>query len=313
MKGPTVLILLATYNGEKFVRQMVDSVLAQDFEDIKIILSDDGSKDSTTTILDEYAEKFPEKVTHYRSGLRFGCAQKHFMHLLKNFHNAPYIMFCDQDDIWHKDKIRLTLEKMSETEGEEHAPTLVHTDLRVVDGTLNEIAPSFCENSVIDGNRVALNQILVQNVVTGCTVMLNRALAEIATSKDGGENEMLMHDWWLAILAAAVGKIAFLNKPTIDYRQHGNNSVGAKNVYSPSYLFARLKGKSMKKAMQGAARQSEAFLRVFGECLNTEQTEMLGDFAKTQNLSIFKRNAIYRKYKLYKNGFIRVVVQFLGI
>lgn len=313
MKGPTVLILLATYNGEKFVRQMVDSVLAQDFEDIKIILSDDGSKDSTPAILDEYAEKFPEKVTHYRSGLRFGCAQKHFMHLLKNFHNAPYIMFCDQDDIWHKDKVRLTLEKMRETEGEETVPTLVHTDLRVVDGTLNEIAPSFCENSVIDGNRVALNQLLVQNVVTGCTMMINRALAEIATSKDGGEDAMLMHDWWLAILAAAVGKIAFLDKPTIDYRQHGNNSVGAKNVYSPSYLFARLKGKSMKKAMQGAARQSEAFLRVFGECLNTEQTEMLGDFAKTQNLSIFKRNAIYRKYKLYKNGFIRVVVQFLGI
>ncbi len=313
MEGPTVLILLATYNGEKFVRQMVDSVLAQDFEDIKIILSDDGSKDSTPAILDEYAEKFPEKVTHYRSGLRFGCAQKHFMHLLKNFHNAPYIMFCDQDDVWHSDKISLTLNKMRQTEGDDKLPTLVHTDLRVVDSKLCEIAPSFCENSVIDGNRVALNQLLVQNVVTGCTVMINRALASIATSKEGGEDEMLMHDWWLAILAAAIGKVAFLNEATIDYRQHGNNSVGAKNVYSPSYLLARLKGKSMKKAMQDAARQSEAFLKVFAGHLTKDQAQMLEDFAKTQNLSVFKRNAIYRKYKLYKNGFIRVVAQFLGI
>ena len=312
MESPTVLVLLATYNGEKFVREMIDSVLAQDFEDIKIILSDDCSKDSTAAILDEYADNFPGKITHYRSGLRFGCAQKHFMHLLQNFHNAPYVMFCDQDDVWHKDKIRLTLEKMKKTEGEECAPSLVHTDLRVVDGSLNEIAPSFCENSVIDGNRVALNQLLVQNVVTGCTMMLNRPLANLATSKQGGEDEMLMHDWWLAILAAAVGKIAFLNTPTIDYRQHGNNSVGAKNVYSPSYLLARLKGKSMKKAMQNAAKQSGAFLKVFDEHLNFDQKQMLGDFAKTQNLSLFKRNAIYRKYKLYKNGFLRVAVQFLG-
>ncbi len=312
MESPTVLILLATYNGEKFVREMIDSVLNQDFDDIKIILSDDGSKDSTLDILNEYAEKNPEKVTHYRSGLRFGCAQKHFMHLLKNFHNAPYIMFCDQDDVWHKDKIRLTLEKMKETEGEEKAPALVHTDLRVVDGELNEISPSFCKNSAIDGNRVCLNQLLVQNVVTGCTMMINQPLANIACSNEGGEDEMLMHDWWLAILAAAVGKIAFLDKPTIDYRQHGNNSVGAKNIYSPSYLLSRLKGKSMREALKNAAKQSGAFLKVFGGLLGANQKELVANFAKTENLSLFSRNAIYRKHKLYKNGFIRVVVQFLG-
>ncbi len=312
MESPTVLVLLATYNGEKFVREMIDSVLSQDFEDIKIILSDDCSKDSTPKILESYAEKFPEKVTYYKSGVRFGCAQKHFMHLLKNFHNAPYIMFCDQDDVWHSDKVRLTLDKMRETEGEEKLPTLVHTDLRVVDGELKETAPSFCENSAIDGNRVALNQLLVQNVVTGCTVMINRALASIATLKDGSEEKMLMHDWWLAILASAVGKIAFLNVPTIDYRQHGNNSVGAKNVHSLSYLLSRLRSKSMREAMRAAAEQAEEFQRCFGELLSVQQCEMLQAFAKTQHCGIFGRNRIYRKYKLYKKGFVRIVAQFLG-
>ena len=308
----TVTILLASYNGEKFLPEMIDSVLNQDYENIRLVLSDDNSKDSSPVILEKYAKENPERVIHYRSGQRFGCAQKHFMHLLMNFYDSDYIMFCDQDDVWHKNKVRITLEKMKEIEKGQATPVLVHTDLCVVNGELKEISPSFCKHSGLSGYRVELNNLLVQNVVTGCTVMINRALAELGV-KHEITDAVMMHDWWLALIAAAFGKIGFVDEPTIDYRQHGNNSVGAKNVYSPSYLLARLKGNSMKKAMQNAAKQSGAFLEVFSEHLTADQAEMLGDFAKTQNLPIFARNAIYRKYKLYKNGFVRVMAQFLGI
>lgn len=309
----TVTILLASYNGEKFLTEMIDSVLNQDYENIRLVLSDDNSKDSSVQILEKYALENPERVIHYRSGQRFGCAQKHFMHLLMKFyHDSDYIMFCDQDDVWHKNKVEITLKRMKELEEEQDIPVLVHTDLRVVDGDLNEISPSFCKHSGLSGDRVELNNLLVQNVVTGCTVMINRALAELGV-KHEITDAVMMHDWWLALIASAFGKIGFVDEPTIDYRQHGNNSVGAKNVYSPSYLLARLKGNSMKKAMQNAAKQSGAFLEVFSEHLMADQAEMLGDFAKTQNLPIFARNAIYRKYKLYKNGFVRVMAQFLGI
>lgn len=307
----SVLVLLASYNGEAYLEQMIDSVLAQDYKDIMLVLSDDDSKDSSADILEKYAQENSERVIHYRSGKRFGCAQKHFMHLLKNFHDAPYIMFCDQDDVWHSDKVRKTLEKMKETEGEESSPTLVHTDLRVVDGDLNEISPSFCKSSAIDGNRVKLNQLLVQNVVTGCTVMINRALAELGSRREISD-KVLMHDWWLAILAAAVGKIAFLDRPTIDYRQHGNNSVGAKNVRSVSYLLSRFRSKSMRKALQAAAAQAEEFDCCFGELLTAQQREMLQDFGKTRECKLFARNGIYIKHKLYKKGFARVLAQFLG-
>lgn len=311
MDESMVLVLLATYNGQNYIRQMVDSVLAQNYENIRIVLSDDGSRDDTVSILKEYAEKEPQKVTHYQSGQRFGCAQKHFMHLLRTFHDAPYIMFCDQDDVWHPDKISKTLQKMKQTERSAHVPAMVHTDLRVVDGELAQIAPSFCAHSNLDGTRLKMHQLLVQNVVTGCTMMVNRPLAELAC-RAFTEDAMLMHDWWLAILASAVGQTGFLDEATIDYRQHGNNSVGAKNVRSIKYLITRLKTKKMRKSLMDGAKQAHAFLACYEDLLNPEQIALLKAFSSTRNASVFARDYIYIKYKLLKYGFVRVMAQLLG-
>ena len=193
MNKPKVLILLAAYNGEAYIRQMIESVLNQTYPNFQLILSDDGSDDHTAQILSSYADKYPQKVIHYCSGQRFGNAQKHFMHLLSHFQDAPYIMFCDQDDVWYPDKIEKTLHKMLCVESAKNVPVLVHSDLRVVDRAGEPIAPSFCAHSAIDGNRLQLNHLLVQNVVTGCTVMINGSLAEIASRKYDTD-AMLMHD-----------------------------------------------------------------------------------------------------------------------
>ena len=212
-----VCILLAAYNGAAYIRQQIDSILQQDYPNIQLVLSDDGSQDGTQEILAEYEAKYPDRVIWHQSGKRFGNAQTHFMHLLRTFHDAPYIMFSDQDDVWHPDKVSKTLEKMREIETVSTVPALVHTDLRVVDQDLNVKAQSFCEYSNINGNRLKLNQLLVQNVVTGCTVMVNRALAELSCAEIS-EDAIIMHDWWIALLAAACGTIGFLNETTIDYR-----------------------------------------------------------------------------------------------
>lgn len=311
MEDATVRILLATYNGKAYIRQMVDSVLAQDHKNLQLVLSDDGSTDGTQQILEEYAAA-DRRVTHYRSGMRFGCAQKHFMHLLRTFHDAPYIMFCDQDDVWHRDKVSKTLALMEKTEKDPAVPVLVHTDLQVVDGDLQPISPSFCAHSGLDGNRLALNQLLVQNVVTGCTVMLNRTLAALAC-RETEEDAMRMHDWYLALLAAACGKTAFLPEATIDYRQHGNNSVGAKNVRSARYLLQRLRSGQTAKSLRDAARQAEAFAKTYSDLLTPGQKEMLADFAATQNAGLFVRGKIYIRHKLYKYGAPRILAQFFGL
>ena len=233
-----ILILLAAYKGGRFIRPMVDSILAQDVGGWKLILSDDG--EDTAPILQEYADRYPDRITHYRSGRRFGSAQKHFMHLLEQFGDqADYVMFCDQDDVWHPDKVRLTLRLMEQVETDPSLPVLVHTDLRVVDGQLREMDPSFQHYSGLDGHRLSLPQLLVQNVVTGCTVMINRSLARLAC-RPVEEGDMLMHDWWLALIAAAMGRAVFLNRATIDYRQHGGNVVGAKDPRSAGYVLQKL-------------------------------------------------------------------------
>ena len=306
----TVLILLATYNGEKYINEMVDSILNQDYEDWALVLSDDGSTDKTPEILDEYAAKFPNKITHYCSGQRFGNAQKHFMHLLNTHRDAPYIMFCDQDDRWHSDKVSKTLEKMQEIE-ETDTPCLVHTDLVVVDGELNKISDSFCKLSKLDGNRLALNQLLVQNVVTGCTMMINKRLADLSCEKPLPE-EALMHDGWIALICSVFGKSAFLDESTIDYRQHGNNSVGAKNVASLPYLIERFKSKAMKNSLKNAAIQAKAFADSFGENISEDKKVIIEDFAKTADCSVFKRNRIFIKHRLFKCGAVRIIAQFIG-
>lgn len=312
MDKATVLILLASYNGGSYIRQMIDSVLNQDYPHIRLILSDDGSSDGTPEILEQYAKLYPDTVAHYRSGMHFGNAQKHFMHLLKTFHEAPYIMFCDQDDIWHSDKVSKTLALMRKTETDPSVPTMVHTDLRVVDQDLQMIAPSFCSHSGLDGNRLSLNELLVQNVVTGCTMMINRALAELSCRVEDADS-LLMHDWWIAMVASAFGKAAFLNESTIDYRQHGKNAVGAKNVRSVSYLLSRLRANSMRQTLINGAEQASVFFDTYSDLLTQKQAALIRAFIATKDQSLIRRDLTFIKFKLLKSGILRKAGQLLGI
>ena len=304
-----ITVLLATYNGSKYVRQMIDSVLAQDYADFHIVLSDDCSKDDTASILAEYAAKYPDQITHYQSGLRFGNAQNHFLHLLKTFRNAPYIMFCDQDDYWFPDKLSKTMKKMQQTE-KPGVPALVHTDLRVVDGELKLMDSSFMHFSKLNGDRLALRHLLVQNVVTGCTVMVNRELAELACARLP-ENGILMHDWYLALIATALGNIGYLDEATIDYRQHGNNTVGAKNTRSVSYILKKIRNDGVKTAMQQTYTQAAAFLDCFGAQLDSAQRELVAAYAGMAKKGGFARRFTCLKYGFWKCGLQRIVAQLI--
>ncbi len=303
-----VLILLAAYKGGAYIREMVDSILQQDWEDWFLILSDDGT--DTAPILQEYADRYPDRIRHHRSGQRFGCAQKHFMYLLRTFGDqAPYCMFCDQDDVWHPDKVRKTLEAMQKAETDAAQPVLVHTDLNVVDGALKQIAPSFLDYSGLKGDRLRLNQLLMQNVVTGCTAMINRSLAQLA-SREVSEDGMLMHDWWLALLAAAKGSCVFLNEATIDYRQHGSNSVGAKNTRSVGYILGRMRS-GIRRSMEDTSCQAAALLAAYPELFTGKQREMLEDFSCIFQKKKLQRIGCYLRHRLWKVGLTRKIAQII--
>jgi glycosyltransferase involved in cell wall biosynthesis len=302
----TVDIIMGTYNGEKYVAQQIRSILDQTYPHIRLIIRDDASSDQTGSILQDYASRYPHKITLVPTEERLGI-KGNFSHLL-NQTTAPYVMFSDQDDVWYFDKVAKTLAKMKETERlHPQLPVLIHTDLKVVDQNLHPIHASFWQYSGISPDLgKTLNRLLVQNVVTGCTTMINRSLANHVFSIP---NEALMHDWWIALIAASFGQINFIPEPTICYRQHGKNTLGAKQHSFLSHLkkgFKSLKEPDAKLAFfHQHQQQTEAFLKTFQPKLKEEQKRALQTYLNLPHMSFLKSRYHIFKHGFFKNGLIR--------
>lgn len=222
-------ILLATYNGQAYLKEQIDSILAQSNTDWRLLIRDDGSDDDTTSIIKSYLAKYPDRIKLIENKGRHLGASLNFNSLLETS-TAEYIMFSDQDDVWLPTKIELTLNLMKTTErAYPDKPVLVHTDLRVVDSRLKTIAKSMWQCQGIfpeNGNNV--NKVMLQNIATGCTIMINKKAKTISLPIPA---EAVMHDWWIAINVAKYGKIVYLPDQLVLYRQHRNNVVGTKKKY----------------------------------------------------------------------------------
>ena len=272
-------ILMPTYNGARFVREQIDSLLSQTDGRWHLTVSDDGSTDGTPDILDEYASRYPEKVRRIVSGQRFGNARDHFYWLMRQC-DADYLMTCDQDDVWQPDKVRLTLEALLAAEKEcgRETPVLVFTDSAPVDERLNPISPSLMAMQRQNPKLTDYRNLLFQNIVTGGTMGLNRALKALAT--DCGElDRTIMHDWWVALVAARFGKRIYVDQATTLYRQHGDNSVGAQDVRSLRYMIRKVTHlAAFQKTVVDKKRQAEVFAKTFPERLSEEEKRVLRDF-----------------------------------
>ena len=214
-------VLLATYNGEKYIKEQIDSILNQTYKNIHLIISDDKSKDSTREILKEYESK-DERITVYFQEQNLGYV-KNFEFLLNQV-QSEYYMLSDQDDIWLPEKI----EKSFETLKEQNAD-LVFGDLQVVDENLNTIYPSFGDFMLLNRKiRKCIDSYQVNylyNCVTGCTLLSKKNfLKYILPLPDN--SKYLIHDYWIALMVALNGKLAYMPEKYIKYRQHGNNQVG---------------------------------------------------------------------------------------
>lgn len=295
-------ILLAAYNGEKYLREQLDSILHQDDGRWHLTLSDDGSTDGTCAILDEYAARYPDKITHYRSGRRFGCARDHFLHLMRRS-RADYILFCDQDDVWYADKVRLSLDKLAHMEREcgKDTPLLVFTDQAAVDQDLHVIHPSMTAYQHRPVHCLDWRSLTLQNVVNGCTMAFNRALADLA-AKCPDDSLLPMHDGWIAIIAARFGRMEYIAQSTMGYRQHGHNSVGAENVRSAGYVMARLsKLRQLRKTILDKKKQAQAFQSAFAGRLAPEDEDFLRGFTRSHSGPVFylrHRRMIHSLYHL---------------
>lgn len=272
-------ILLSVYNGEKYLRQQIDSLLNQDINCFRIIIRDDGSSDSSLKIIHEYAQNHPYTINVIDDGGATGSAKGGFFRLMQHS-TAGYIMFCDQDDVWLPDKVRRTLCAMRRMEEEcgSDMPLLVHTELIVSDMKKARNFDSFTKYQGLDPKKKSLSRLICQNNVTGCTVMMNRALSNLCLKGDIDAvfDDILMHDWWIALLAAACGKIGFIRRPSIIYRQHGANTLGAVRTSSPTYIFSALKNyRKSSGRVKRTFTQAGALLTAYGELIPKESREVI--------------------------------------
>lgn len=229
-----IAILLSTYNGELFLQEQIRSVLNQTNKNWRLYIRDDGSHDNTVGIIEYYTSKYPNQIIAIDDKAGNLKSARSFMNLL-NFVAADYYMFCDQDDVWLPFKIEITIEKIKELEAVH--PTkgvLVFTDLSVVGADLKMINKSMWNyNQINPENARDFYRTTCLNSVTGCTVMFNNIIKEHVLPYP---NEALMHDWWIALNAVHYGIVDYITKPTVLYRQHNNNVLGAERKEKNHYL-----------------------------------------------------------------------------
>lgn len=223
-----VCVLMATYNGEEYVFEMLNSIRNQTCQDFVCYIHDDGSTDSTCEIIDRFCEEncnFIRLESHPTGG-----AKNNFLYMLgKMGIQFQYCMFCDQDDIWLPDKIEKSLNKVRELEnGDSSQPALAYCDMKIVDANLDEIAPSFIRYNALTIDNITIDRAIMKGYAAGCSMILNNALARVSAVEN--TKDIIMHDWWVILIASAVGKISYLDEALALYRQHGTNTLGAKHI-----------------------------------------------------------------------------------
>lgn len=303
-------ILLATYQGDKFLDELLKSIFTQRHQSFHLWIRDDGSTDKTLEILSNWSKIFPNNITIIPRLKSLG-AKGSFSELMQHS-RAPYVMFADQDDIWLPFKIEALLDLMHrmERQYDSHIPLLVHSDLRVVDQNLKEISPSFWKYSGINPYKSNLNHLLPQNIVTGCSLMINRSLAQLALPIP---NEAIMHDWWIALIATSFGHIDFLPQATILYRQHAQNNIGAKQYDLMNFFKNALNKQSSQNLSQSTMLQSQALLNSYPTLFqeNPLKKKIVIAYKDLDKVNYLKKIFTVFKYRFFKQGLLRNIKSLL--
>lgn len=310
-----VTILMAVYNGGSYLKEQLESIRRQTYTQWNLIVRDDGSSDNSIEILSKFAASIDNEVSVYINNPSEGSAKKNFARLIKDADESQYIMFCDQDDIWKEDKIETSMKAMRRLEAKygNDTPFLVHGDLEVAGRDLDVIAGSMFGFSHIK-RHPSLAELVIQNNVTGCTMLINRPLCNGITDIAGME-DVIMHDYIIALYAKVFGKTAFINKPLLSYRQHGSNSVGAKDNNSPMYLLKRLKDgrAAYKEAMLLSYKQTALFAKMYHKTLCNRnmynEYKFLAQYGALYKKGYLYRIQFYFKNGVWKKGFFRKIVQ----
>lgn len=286
-----VQVLMSTYNGETYLEEQIQSILQQSYSEVSILIRDDGSMDNTVPIINRISEKSPGKITLIE-GENLGVIQSFFELLQSSDDTASYFCFCDQDDVWMSDKVERAVRALHSC----NAAGMFFSSTMLVDQDLNEIKvwPSPHEQEP------SLYNSLVQNIAVGATMSFNKAARDLLISKTIETNNLLMHDWWVYTCISAFGEVIYDSRPTMYYRQHGNNVVGGNTTVIHKWQkkwesFRKHSGHKLLK------RQAVEFAKQYGDQLDGEKLNQLQLFIQPRT-SLIQRLRYLQKSKLYRQS-----------
>lgn len=263
MSNGRVDILLATYNGEKYLDEQIASIFDQTYQDIRLLIRDDGSSDRTLSLI--FNNHIKDNVVFLDGKKNLGAAGSFFELLKHSDPEAQFFAFCDQDDIWYPDKLDRAVKALSEIS--KTVPVMYFTRLELVDENNDLIKPSDIPRHVGFGNA------LIENIATGCTLVMNQAARNIIVS--ALPSRCLMHDSWCYLVISAFGEIIYDAKPSIRYRQHSNNAIGAATT-NINNLVRRIKRFNWNnKNTFRFSDQAKCFYALFGKNISSDKQHLV--------------------------------------
>ncbi|MGL6064747.1 MAG: glycosyltransferase family 2 protein [Fusobacteriaceae bacterium] len=280
-------ILMSTYNGEKYLEEQLESLINQTYKDIKLLIRDDGSTDKTLDILKHYKKKYPTLI-EIEFGKNLGVVSSFFKLIELSDQRVDYFAFCDQDDYWEENKIENAIKNIKN-----NSPFLYFSRTKLVDENLK-----FIDISLKNKIKINFRNAIVENVVTGCTAVINKKMMCLLKKRKINPKNILMHDWWLYIVASFMGEIFYDKESYILYRQHSNNVVGIqtnkiKIVKNKIYRFIKKRKKNNLK------NQIKELLDNYSEELSSSDKIYLEELLKTE--TIFKRIKNLYKLNFYRH------------
>ena len=294
-----VNILMSTYNGQQFLAEQIRSIQEQSYTDWTLFIRDDGSSDNTKEILKDF-ERQDSRIHLIDSDKSDNLGVIKSFHKLVNHDRADFYFFSDQDDVWLPNKLELSLKEAQNYPVDR--PLMVYMDLKVVNQDLEIMTESMVKSQSHHAN-TELVQELTENTVTGGVAMINHALAEMWQETD----DILMHDWYLALLASAFGNLVFIDQPGELYRQHSDNVLGARTLSKrfkkwirPHILFA-----VYWDLIKNSQKQARHLLQM---PLSQSNRELIEAFVTIMDKSMLERFRILRKYGLRKNKAFHTLV-----
>ena len=284
---------MSTYNGEKFVAEQIESIQKQTHTEWHLIIRDDGSTDKTCEIVGDFANK-DSRIKLIRAE-NVGVI-KSFYELIKNNNEADFYFFADQDDYWLPEKLTVMLAEAKKHDNRK--PVMYYTDLTVTDKVLNVTAKSMIR-SQSDHANTKLVQELTENTVTGGASMINHELAKLWQTT----NDIIMHDWYLALVAVALGELVYIDQPTHLYRQHDANVLGARTLSKriKKWLHPHLWFEKYWGLITASQKQAQKLLTENLSAMSEADKALVTAYVTILEQPKEKRRQILAQYDLRKN------------